>query len=71
MLFFDVMERYEIEYYKMSSGRSNFASYFYIDAESLDEAKKTAKGMLRGVNPILPRIKKVSDPNWVNLEERI
>ncbi len=70
MLFFSSMERYEIEYYKMSD-RSNFPSYFYIDAESLDEAKETAKGMLRGINPILPRIKKVSDPNWVNLEERI
>lgn len=70
MLFFDIMDRYEVEYYKMSD-RSNFPSYFYIDAESLDEAKEMAKGMLRGINPILPRIKKVSDEKWINLEERI
>lgn len=66
------MDRYEIEYYK-DSGKSNFPSYFYINAESLDEAKEKAKSMLKGINPILPRIRKASDEDWINipLEERV
>ena len=64
------MDRYELEYHKMS-GKSNFPSYIYIEADSLETAIENAKEMIKDVKPILTKIRKLPNGEWHSLEERI